>query len=203
MKKRFGVVLGLLGTILLPAQVYAQNFNLCPAPAPDRDYSILCDLRPDNGLPAIMTFAIVIAIIIALFYLIWGGIKWITSGGDKEKVSTARNQIISVVVGLILVFLSWFIINFILQVFFGKGISDGPLTVPQILGTDDRQIRTPFTIFASPTPTPLPNESRQNSNSIIVTPTTIGSEPEPTLEPGVIIVTLTPTPEITKGGTEE
>lgn len=64
---------------------------------------------------------IVVAIILALFFLVWGGIQWTISGGEKQKVQTARNTIVFSVIGLVLVFLAIFIINIVGQ-FFGVNL---------------------------------------------------------------------------------
>ena len=79
----------------------------------------------------VVTIAFVIAVLIALFFLLWGGIKWITSGGDKGGVEAARNQIIAAVIGLIIVFLSFFILNLVLGLF---GLSLFDLKLPTITG---------------------------------------------------------------------
>lgn len=51
------------------------------------------------------------AIILALFYVIYGGIKWMTSGGDQEKLAGARQTIIFAVIGLAIAALSFTIIT--------------------------------------------------------------------------------------------
>jgi hypothetical protein len=79
----------------------------------------------------VITIAFVIAVLIALFFLIWGGIKWITSGGDKAGVETARNQIIAAIIGLIIVFLAFFILNLVLGLF---GLSLFELELPTLGG---------------------------------------------------------------------
>lgn len=77
------------------------------------------------SLGRVIGFAIglifVVAILIALFFLVYGGIKWITSGGDKGGVEAARNQIVAAVIGLIIVFLSFFVLNLVLG-FFGLSL---------------------------------------------------------------------------------
>ena len=60
---------------------------------------------------SIVTDLFVIATIAALFFLIWGGISWASSGGEKEKLEKARKKIIYAIIGLCIVFLSFFIIN--------------------------------------------------------------------------------------------
>jgi lipopolysaccharide/colanic/teichoic acid biosynthesis glycosyltransferase len=65
--------------------------------------------------------------------LIWGAIKWITSGGDKGKVDAARNTIVAAVIGLIVLLLSFVIINFAIQIVgAGNGIFD--ICIPSLNG---------------------------------------------------------------------
>ncbi|MBU3978226.1 hypothetical protein KKE68_00815, partial [Patescibacteria group bacterium] len=72
----------------------------------------------------------IIAVIIAVFFLVWGGIKWIMSGEDKAKVESARNTIIGGIVGLVLVFLAYFIISVVAGIF---GINISNLSLPTIV----------------------------------------------------------------------
>lgn len=43
------------------------------------------------------------AFLLTFLYLIMGGIQWITGGGDKAQMETARNKITNAIVGLIIV----------------------------------------------------------------------------------------------------
>lgn len=54
-----------------------------------------------------------IGVIASLIFLILGAIKWITSGGDKDKLENARRTIIFSIIGLVVVLLSVMIMNFI------------------------------------------------------------------------------------------
>ena len=65
-----------------------------------------------NGL---ISFVMVIAAVLVFFYLIWGGIEWITSGGDKGKTESARNKITSAVIGLIVIAASYAILTLALN----------------------------------------------------------------------------------------
>jgi hypothetical protein len=42
-----------------------------------------------------------VAAILTFLYLLWGAVEWITSGGDKSKVESARNKITQAILGLI------------------------------------------------------------------------------------------------------
>lgn len=95
------------------------------------------EINPVNTMPsggfstvqdiftALIQFLLVGIIVGALLFLIWGGIQWITSGGDKSGVDAARKKIVYAVVGLVVAFLSFFIISFIGN-FFGVKLIDTP-----------------------------------------------------------------------------
>lgn len=53
----------------------------------------------------------IITSIVFFFILVFGGIKWITSGGDEKKVAAARASITSALVGLAIVFAAWAIMT--------------------------------------------------------------------------------------------
>ncbi len=76
---------------------------------------------------------LVLAAVIFFFMLVIGGIKWITSGGDKGKTEGARNQITAALVGLIIVFASWAILQLV-NLIFGIDIITN-LTIPAINNT--------------------------------------------------------------------
>jgi len=103
-------------------------------PCPESgDFSSLCDF----GLPKIqglvrngITILFIVAVVAALFFLIFGGIKWISSGGDKTRLESARNTIIASIIGLILVFSSYFILNITLEFFGLKAVGVGHFVIP-------------------------------------------------------------------------
>lgn len=67
----------------------------------------------------ILTFVFIIAALLVFFYLIWGGIDWITSGGDKGQTEKARNKITAAIVGLIVLLASFAILQLVLRFFTG------------------------------------------------------------------------------------
>ena len=97
------------------------------------DFTKLCALSA-SGIGKIVqtgvTILLIAAVLISLFYLIWGGIRWITSGGDKGKVDEARKHIVAAIIGLIVSFLAYFILQVVLG-FFGLSLSS--LVLPTIV----------------------------------------------------------------------
>ena len=62
----------------------------------------------------LLRLVMVIAALLVFGQLIWGGISWITSGGDKTKIEEARGKIVAAVVGLIVVASSYAILQLVL-----------------------------------------------------------------------------------------
>lgn len=63
----------------------------------------------------ILSFVLIISALLVLFYLLWGGFDWITSGGDKGKTEKARNKIVAAVIGLLIVAASFAVLNLVIR----------------------------------------------------------------------------------------
>jgi len=59
-------------------------------------------------------FSLVVGII-SVIMIIYGGFKYITSGGDSGNVTGARNTITYAVIGLVIVALAQFVVQFVLN----------------------------------------------------------------------------------------
>ena len=82
---------------------------------------------PGAGCGIAISFVLIVAAIAFFFMLVLGGIKWITSGGDKGKTEAARNQITAGLVGLVIVFAAWAILKLVESFF---GVSLRSFTIP-------------------------------------------------------------------------
>lgn len=63
----------------------------------------------------VVNFLSVLVGIVAVIMIIFGGFRYITSGGDSGNVSSAKNTLIYAIVGLIIVALAQFIVRFVLD----------------------------------------------------------------------------------------
>ena len=106
----------------------AQKISLTPPPA--SEFARLGGLTFPQIITGLIALTLVIAALIFFFILVIGGIKWILSGGDKTQTEAARNQITAALVGLVIVFAAWAIVQLI-QAFFGINILGG-ITIPTI-----------------------------------------------------------------------
>ncbi|MBQ1298635.1 hypothetical protein IIY24_02255 [Candidatus Saccharibacteria bacterium] len=53
--------------------------------------------------------------IVAVLMLIIGGIKYVVSGGDSKKVTDAKNTVLYAIIGLVIAFLAYAIVNFVIS----------------------------------------------------------------------------------------
>ncbi|MBI2034527.1 MAG: hypothetical protein HYT11_02220 [Candidatus Levybacteria bacterium] len=111
----------------------STSFNFCNPTDPNTPFNVLC--KQNAGSLGSIVFGVIvllfiIAVIVALVFLIWGGLKWIFSGGDKAAVESARNTIIAAIIGLVIVFSAFFLLNLITQILIGQTITN--LTLPTI-----------------------------------------------------------------------
>lgn len=75
----------------------------------------------ENFLSAIIMLGLVIAGVTFLFMLILGGIEWITAGGDKARVESARRRIANALIGILITF-SFYVIVYLVSCFFGVNL---------------------------------------------------------------------------------
>lgn len=88
-----------------------------------RDASLIKITSVGALFSAVVGTLLIVAALIAFLYLILGGIQWITSGGDKSAMESARNKITHAIVGLVIVGSAWAIM-LLVQSFLGVRIID-------------------------------------------------------------------------------
>lgn len=64
-----------------------------------------------------VTMLLIVVVILALGFLMYGGLNWIMSQGDKTKLESARRTIIYAILGLLIAFLSFFALTFLGGIF--------------------------------------------------------------------------------------
>jgi hypothetical protein len=74
-----------------------------------------------NFISNIVSMGIIIAGLMVLLYLVWGGIEWMSSGGDKAKTELAQKRLTNAIIGLAILPASWALWKIILY-FFGVNL---------------------------------------------------------------------------------
>lgn len=94
------------------------------------DFKALKDSFPSGSLPSkqtldlgfiissLLPYLFVFAGLALLVYLILGGFQLLTSGGDPKAVDSAKGKITAAVIGFLIIFTSYWLVQ-ILQVIFG------------------------------------------------------------------------------------
>ena len=95
---------------------------------PPNQFANLGNVTFSQLVSTAVVFIIVAAAVIFFFMLILGGIRWISSGGDKGQVEQARAQITAALTGLLVVFIIWALISLINSLF---GVNLFTLTIPK------------------------------------------------------------------------
>jgi TRAP-type C4-dicarboxylate transport system permease small subunit len=98
------------------AQHIIDNPILPPSYVDDTGGSYLSEL-----LTNFLGIFLVAIFLVFFVLLIIGAIQWITAGGDKASVETARSRVMTAIIGVTIVFSVWAVVK-LLEVFFGINI---------------------------------------------------------------------------------
>ncbi len=131
-KLTLGVLLMAAGFLIPGAQVFAQITNPAIGELGGNDGSQ--GYKPNrtavesaqSGASFLAQFArlwgniVTIGVIAVLIMFIWGGIEWITAGGDAGKVAKARDRMLQSALGLIILVSLFVLIGLLSGTFFGN-----------------------------------------------------------------------------------
>ena len=131
MKKLFSLFTLLTISVMVTSPVFAQNFEI-------NDYSLdtinplevgnttntsLADQlsTPGGILSRVLEFAFPLAGLILFVMIVWGGFETLAGSATKKSVESGRKRITAAILGFILLFASYWIIQ-IIQLVFGVQI---------------------------------------------------------------------------------
>lgn len=80
----------------------------------------ICNTSGDEAPEFVGTLVNVLLFIIgalAVVMIIWGGIAYTTSAGDSGRVKKAKDTLMYAIIGLIVAFLAYAIVNWVLKIF--------------------------------------------------------------------------------------
>ena len=120
------IVAGLaFAPMLAPVAVHAQpdptgslcggaaSLQLADAPGDCADPE--AETNVNNLITTVINVFSIVVGIVAVIMIIYGGFRYITSGGDSGNIGNAKNTIIFAIVGLIIVALAQVIVRFVLN----------------------------------------------------------------------------------------
>lgn len=125
MKKQ---ILGLLLAFNLLAIPMAATFSVSPAQAANlnlwgenynandfQDETGLGDRDPRDIVARIVRIILGFLGIVAVIIILLGGFKWMTAGGNEDKVAEARKLIVSGIIGLVIILAAFGIAQFVIN----------------------------------------------------------------------------------------
>lgn len=111
--------------LLVPQVASAQQTQIpCP-----RDLGYLCtDGTVASMFRLILNWALTIAFLAAVIYLIYGGFQYISSAGNTDLATKGRATIVNAVIGIVIIVLSYTIVQIVYNFVSGNGT--GGITGP-------------------------------------------------------------------------
>ena len=83
------------------------------------------ELIGDTGVFSRITNTVLLIVgLISVIMLVYGGLRYILSGGDSKKVTDAKNTILYAIIGLIISMLAYAIVHFVLNSVIGVGTTN-------------------------------------------------------------------------------
>lgn len=128
---RVGVTAGAIALAGGPVAALAAGFDngsaIGPNGNPDFTNTSSGDIRSNLATLATYVLNIVLLLsgILAVFFLIYSGIQYITSAGNPDRIKAARGGIINAIIGIIVIVAAYFIIKVAISV--GGSVSKQPL----------------------------------------------------------------------------
>ncbi len=115
------VTFSIVASVTIPRLVSAKDIleEVCPPGSTSSTCQSTSTTNPLTGTGGLLYKAAsviaVIAGVAAVISIIVGGIRYITSGGDTQKVTSAKHTIVGALVGLVVIVLAQTIITFFIK----------------------------------------------------------------------------------------
>jgi hypothetical protein len=85
---------------------------------PKGQFTPLSEVSIPGLISAAINITLIVASILFVFSILIGGIKFIISGGDKERTENGKRQIVNALIGVFVIFSTWALLNLLNQ-FYG------------------------------------------------------------------------------------
>ena len=70
-----------------------------------------------SSVRSLINIMLLVAAVVAIVYLIIGGYQYITAGGNAEQATAARTTILNALIGLVVIFSAFAVVNFVVSRF--------------------------------------------------------------------------------------
>ncbi len=120
--KKILLFLSPISYLLSPINVYAASSSFSVNIGDETKSRVAVNTDLGSFVSKVFSAVILVAGLATFGYLVYGGLQWIMSGGDKGKLEEARSKITNGVIGLAVVASAW-AVYLLLDYFFGIGLA--------------------------------------------------------------------------------
>ncbi len=137
-----GAFLSVTSSFISPTVAFAaETHNIRNGIEASRSPDMPADLFGAAGIFTQVTNVMLFLIgVLSVIMLIFGGLRYIISGGNAKSVESAKNTILYAIIGLVIAILSYAIVNFVVETFVPSGTGGSNFSAPsQNSGGGNRQ----------------------------------------------------------------
>ena len=115
MKKLF--IIFLLLVLFIPVITKAAGLVPCGRSVNDPETPDINESQPCTACDLlrlaqnVLKFAFVIAFLIVVGFIVYGGFRWIFSGGKEQNIKAGQQIITNAIIGLVIILAAWIIVN--------------------------------------------------------------------------------------------
>lgn len=128
-------LMAVLAVLMLVEPTFAQNntggANLGPDSYRSLRLPLFSNSDPDQFyllLTRVINFILLLAGIVAFFYVLLGGFYYLTSGGDQAGAQKGRSMIANALIGIVIIFLSYALVNFFIRLLGRNSTGSGDIS---------------------------------------------------------------------------
>src|SRR3989344_4059041 len=107
-------IIGLIVVLLSLAIITFVSTAIGVAPPETQEGTGLFTGTLSDALTNMISTALTLAGVIALAMIIYGGFRWMTAAGNEDAVSDAKRILTASIIGLIVIIISWAVVNFVI-----------------------------------------------------------------------------------------
>ena len=109
------LTLSVFALLLIPIFANAQDYGDHYTNMGDKPLYLDENLQPREAAVGIINLVLSFLGLVAVVIVLIGGFKWMTAGGNEEKVGAAKKLLVGGLVGLVIVLLAWGITTWLLD----------------------------------------------------------------------------------------
>lgn len=120
MKKIFGYVLAVAGSFVpvLATPLLARAAVTSNTALNEWSFrSVFTISNLPSAVRSVINIMLIAAAMIAVIYLIIGGYRYVTAGGNADAAAEARTTILNALIGLVIIFSAFAVVNFVVTKF--------------------------------------------------------------------------------------